>query len=95
MAALKNISDDILVSTIRERFLSDNIYTGLGSNALVALNPHKFITSNADNALVEYAAEYRDTAEEKEYHPPHIFQLANNAYYQMRRTNQDQSIVFR
>ncbi|KAF8314090.1 glycosyltransferase family 2 protein [Clavulina sp. PMI_390] len=94
LAALKNISDDIIVSTLRERFLSDNIYTALGSNALVALNPHKFIPANADSALVQYAAEYRDTAEERTTLPPHIFQLANNAYYHMRRTNQDQSIMF-
>lgn len=95
LSALKNISDDIIVSTLRERFLSDTIYTAVGSNALVALNPHKFIASNADSALVQYAAEYRDTAEDKTAQPPHIFQLANNAYYHMRRTNQDQCILFR
>jgi chitin synthase len=27
--------------------------------------------------------------------PPHIFQLANNAYYHMRRTTQDQCIILR
>ena len=31
--------------------------------------------------------------EEKEKLPPHIFQLANNAYYHMRRTTQDQSVI--
>lgn len=95
LAGLKNVSDDIIVSTLRERFLSDNVYTNIGSNALVALNPHKFIASNADSALVQYSAEYRETSEDKAHLPPHIFQLANNAYYHMRRTNQDQSIMFR
>ena len=95
LAALPNISEDTIVSTLRERFLTDNIYTALGSNALVALNPHKFIGSNADNALVQYAQEYRDTAEEKTFQTPHIYQLANNAYYHLRRTSRDQSILFR
>jgi chitin synthase len=95
LATFKNISDDIIVSTLRERFLSDTIYTSIGSNALVALNPHKYVASNSDSTLAQYAAEYRGTAEEEAQHPPHIFQLANNAYYHMRRTNQDQSILLR
>ena len=95
LAALPSISDDIIVSILRDRFLSDVIYTGIGTSALIAVNPHKFVTSNADSALVEYAAEYRETSEEKERLPPHIFQIANNAYYHMRRTSQDQSILMR
>ncbi|KAJ7506253.1 P-loop containing nucleoside triphosphate hydrolase protein, partial [Mycena galericulata] len=42
----------------------------------------------------QYAAEYRDMSEHRDPLPPHIFQLANNAYYHMKRTTQDQSIVF-
>lgn len=95
LTTLSTISDDIIVSCLRERFLSDNIYTNLGSSALVAVNPHKYVASNADSVLHKYAAEYRNTAEGTERLPPHIFQLANNAYYHMRRTTQDQSIVLR
>lgn len=46
LTAFKNISDDI-VSTLRQRFLSDTIYTSLGSNALVTLDPHKYVASNS------------------------------------------------
>ncbi|KAJ7828546.1 hypothetical protein B0H14DRAFT_2259530, partial [Mycena olivaceomarginata] len=42
----------------------------------------------------KYAANYRDTAEDKEQLPPQIFQLANNVYYHMRHTTQDQAIIF-
>ncbi len=96
LAHLTNISDDIIVACLRERFMSDNIYTNLGSSALVALNPHKYVSSNADSVLHKYAAEYRDTSGENYNNklPPHVFQLANNAYYHMRRTTQDQSIIF-
>ena len=75
--------------------MSDNIYTKIGSSALVAVNPHKYVPTSADSVLYKYTAEYRDTSGEKESLPPHIFQLANNAYYHMRRTTQDQCILFR
>ncbi|KAF9001145.1 glycosyltransferase family 2 protein [Cyathus striatus] len=54
-----------------------HLYTSIGTSGLVALNPHKYVASNADSTL-----------------PPHIFQLANNSYYHMRRTGQDQCVLF-
>jgi chitin synthase len=95
LTTLPDASDDIIVSCLRERFLTDNIYTAINSSALVAINPHKYVPSNADSVLFKYAAEYRSTSEQKTPLPPHIFQLANNAYYHMRRTAQDQCILLR
>lgn len=95
LAKLPNVSDDVIVSCLRERFMSDIIYTNLGTSSLVAVNPHKYVPSNADSVMHKYAAEHRNTVEDKELLPPHIFQLANNAYYHMRRTTQDQCIVLR
>jgi len=94
LSKLQNVTEDVLVACLRERFLNDVIYTGLGSSAVVALNPHKYVASNSDAVLATYAHEYRETAPTKALQPPHIFQLANNAYYNMRRTNQDQSVLF-
>ncbi|KAH8112775.1 glycosyltransferase family 2 protein [Phellopilus nigrolimitatus] len=93
LATLSPVSDDIIVSCLRERYHTDNVYVNVGSSAIVALNPHKYVDSNSDSVLMKYAAEYRDTSENKNYLPPHIFQLANNAYYHMRRTMQDQCIL--
>jgi chitin synthase len=95
LAALSSLSDDVIVACLRERFMSDTIYTNIGSSGLVALNPHKYVPTSADSVMHKYAAEYRNTSEDKEPLPPHIFQLANNAYYHMKRTTQDQSIIFR
>jgi len=95
LTQLPSISDDVIVACIRERFMSDKIYTNIGTSALVAINPHKYVSSSADSILHKYAAEYRDTSNETDKLPPHIFQLANNAYYHMKRTTQDQSIIFR
>jgi len=95
LSALPNVNDDLVVACLRERFMADTIYTGIGSSGLVALNPHKYVPSNADSTLQKYAAEYRDTSEHRDTTlPPHIFQLASNTYYLMRRTTQDQSMLF-
>ena len=95
LSKLSPIADDIIVSCLRERFMADNIYTNIGTSGLVSLNPHKYVPTNADSVLQKYAAEYRDTSEHKEPLPPHIVQIANNAYYHMRRTTQDQCLLFR
>lgn len=95
LAKLPTISDDVILSCIRDRFMTDQIYTAIGTSAIVSINPYKYVNSSADAVMVKYAAEYRDTAEEKTYMPPHVFQLANNAYYHMRRTGQDQGILIR
>ncbi|KJA23760.1 glycosyltransferase family 2 protein [Hypholoma sublateritium FD-334 SS-4] len=93
LAHLAQISDDIVVACLRERFMTDTIYTSVGTSGLIALNPHKYVSSNADSILHKYAAEYRDSSEHHERLSPHIFQMANDAYYHMRRTTQDQCIV--
>lgn len=95
LTSLTPVSDDIIVSCIRERFMTDNVYTNIGTSGLVAVNPHKYVSTNSDSVMHQYAAEYRETLEGKDPLPPHIFQMANNAYYHMRRTTQDQSVVFR
>ena len=93
LSQLPNVSDEFIVACLRERFLKDSIYTRVGSSAIVAINPYKHVASCSDAVLVSYAQEYRDTSATKTYKEPHIFQLANNAYYNMRRTGQDQCIL--
>ncbi|KAF8870157.1 P-loop containing nucleoside triphosphate hydrolase protein [Infundibulicybe gibba] len=83
-----------IVACLRERFMADTIHTNIGSSALVALNPHKYVLTSTDSIMHKYAAEYRDTSEHREKLPPHIFQTANNAYYHMKRTTQDQCLIF-
>ena len=69
--------------------MTDTIYTSVGSSALTAINPHKYVASNANLILQKYTAGYRDMAENKAPLPPHIFQLKN------MRHAPDQSLVIR
>jgi chitin synthase len=63
LVTLSPLSDDAIVSCIRERFLSDTIYTAISNTVLVAINPHKYVPSNADSVLHKYATEYRSISE--------------------------------
>jgi chitin synthase len=93
LAALPGLQDDVVVACLRERFMADTIYTRIGPAALVAVNPHKYVASDGDAVLHSYAQEFRDTQPGRTPLAPHVFQLANNAYYHMRRTAQDQCIL--
>lgn len=86
-----------MLACLRERYLASLPYTSISASTLVALNPHKYLPQNGDQALNQYAAEYRAMVPEgeREKLPPHIFRLAMNAYYHMRRTGSDQSILLR
>jgi len=45
------------------------------------------------SAAVSYVQEHRDTSTTKIYKELHIFQLANNSYYNMQSTGQGQCIL--
>lgn len=80
---------------LRDRYLLDLLYTSLGPSSLVAINPHKFIHANSDQTLSNYAQDHRNTEQGRDFLPPHVFQLAGKAYFDMTRTGRDQSILMR
>lgn len=71
------------------------------------MNPHAYLPINGDASLQDYVAEYyrsavddgvsRDGAEAmvKERLGPHVFRLTLGAYYNMKRTRQDQIVLMR
>ncbi|KAI7863303.1 chitin synthase-domain-containing protein [Spinellus fusiger] len=86
-------SEEAIVTTIRARFLQDKIYTRIRHSILLAVNPYKDIRSSIQDASANYLLEYKDT-ENRERLDPHLFQHVNQAYFHMRRTGKDQSVVF-
>ncbi|RXK42203.1 chitin synthase [Tremella mesenterica] len=97
-SALPSVAEDTIVATLRERYLASQPYTALSSSALVSVNPLTYLPVNGDAPLQDYVAEYHRNAVEdasgnKERLGPHIFRLALSAYYNMRRTRQDQIMV--
>ncbi|KAI8150030.1 chitin synthase-domain-containing protein [Fennellomyces sp. T-0311] len=98
---INNLTEEALVTTIRSRFLQDKIYTRIRNSTLIAVNPYKDILGpRLCETSEQYLAEYKDPAKDHQQHPhqqldPHIFQHVNQAYFHLRRTGHDQSIIFR
>jgi chitin synthase len=82
----------------------------MSAAALISLNPHKHFEANSDTSLAEYANAYWSIDEESlrgregedggwakgaDSTPPHIFKLAMDAYYHMKRTGTDQAIMIK
>ncbi|WVR04387.1 hypothetical protein IAU60_001389 [Kwoniella sp. DSM 27419] len=105
LCSLPSIAEDTVIVTLRDRYLSAQPYTALSPAALVSINPHTYLPINGDASLQDYVAEYyRSTADDNALREgdsspinnrlgPHIFQLALSAYYNMRRTRQDQIVL--
>ncbi|KAI9312902.1 chitin synthase-domain-containing protein [Dichotomocladium elegans] len=94
LATLSSLTDDSLCQCLRARYETYQVYTRLGANQLVALNPGKPLALNDDQTGLEYVASYKDTdVQQRVAQPPHVFDLANRAYFYMRRTGLDQAVV--
>ncbi|WWC67634.1 uncharacterized protein I206_101544 [Kwoniella pini CBS 10737] len=103
------LAEDTVLATLRERFLISQPYTTLSPSSLISVNPHAYLPLNGDASLQDYVAEYYrsqvDDETSRERDPesstksknsglgPHVFQLALDALYNMRRTRQDQIVV--
>ncbi|KAI9493414.1 chitin synthase-domain-containing protein [Zychaea mexicana] len=91
LAQLSSPTEDSITATLRVRFENDTIYTRINDGILVALNPYKDTLQS--HTSPEYVAEYKEIQTEAlEPLPPHLYQIANQAYLHMRRTGVDQSI---
>lgn len=95
LSQLSNVSLDTIFSVLRDRFFSSLPYTSLSDSVLISANPFGAPGNrNSDDTLREYTKDYRETSKPNRARlPPHIFQLACNAYFYLRRTGQDQSIL--
>ncbi|EPQ25921.1 uncharacterized protein PFL1_06595 [Pseudozyma flocculosa PF-1] len=96
ISQLSSINPDSIFSLLRDRFFSSLPYTALSDSILVSVNPYASSGNrNSDDTLREYTRNYRETSKQARGPdlPPHIFGLACDAYFYMRRTGQDQSIL--
>ncbi|KAG2220939.1 hypothetical protein INT45_010692 [Circinella minor] len=98
---INNLTEEAIVTTIRSRFLQDKIFTRIRNSTLIVVNPYKdLLTRSISEISEQYLAEYKEPAKLSDQQPlkqldPHIFQHVNQAYFHLRRTGNDQSIIFR
>lgn len=93
LASLAVVSEDAIVAQLQDRWSRDQVYTRIGADVLVAVNPVKAVASSTDDTCKQYANSAKDTNLDKAALPPHVFEMAASAYYHMLRTKTDQSLV--
>lgn len=106
LVELGHLTEDAIVNAIRTRFLQDKIYTRIRNATLVVVNPYKdIIGTSLAQVSEQYLNEYKEPARggtnnnnstsSSQLLDPHIFQHVNQAYFHMRRSGRDQSMIFR
>ncbi|KAM9848750.1 LOW QUALITY PROTEIN: unconventional myosin-IXb [Aulostomus maculatus] len=83
---LPNLNEDSILSNLRTRFYKKKIYTYAGS-ILIAINPFKFLPIYNPKYVKMYENHQLGKLE------PHIFAIADVAYYAMLRKKVNQCIV--
>jgi chitin synthase len=95
LSSIPNISEEKIVDILQAKFLNYNIYTNVGSCNLIAVNPFKQLAQNDAQTSDDYVTLYKSASPDNPVSStldPHVFELANRAYFHMRRTGNDQAI---
>ncbi|KAI5481543.1 chitin synthase, glycosyltransferase family 2 protein [Pseudohyphozyma bogoriensis] len=95
LPASVTLTADDLVPILRDRALEGLPFTELSSRVLVSVNPHQPTQATSDAQLLRWSAEYGDSGTDgvRGAFGPHLWATGSKAYFHMRRTGQDQSIV--
>lgn len=86
LVLLDVMSQPLILHNLKTRFAEGEIYTNVG-NILISLNPYKRLPLYTPSIIDDYR---RETVREL---PPHVFQIANNAYCGVLEKRAGQSIV--
>ncbi|CAG8714690.1 3246_t:CDS:2, partial [Acaulospora morrowiae] len=88
-------SEEEIITFLSARFKADLPYTRINASSLVIVNPNKPLEIMNDLSAKEYADQwYRDTSSENSTLQPHIYEFAAKIYLHMRRSAEDQSVIF-
>ncbi|CAG8448686.1 13567_t:CDS:10 [Ambispora leptoticha] len=88
-------SEDDVLQLLSNRYKADLPYTRINASTLVVVNPHKPLECMNDATAKDYAEQwYKDTSGNKSSLQPHVYELAARVYLHMRRSAEDQSVIF-
>ncbi|KAJ3298077.1 hypothetical protein HK104_011190 [Borealophlyctis nickersoniae] len=90
---LPSTKEEDVLANFKDRYSRNQVFTRIGATALVAVNPVKTLESFSDTTCTQYAEWAKDTSEDKQPLPAHVFELASSVFYHMLRNQQDQSII--
>ncbi|ORX48286.1 hypothetical protein DM01DRAFT_1309811 [Hesseltinella vesiculosa] len=90
LTQLETVDDDSLAAALKVRYDNGSVYVKVGDAIMIALNPNQ----DRQHESSQYVAAYKDTQGQVGALPPHVYEIANQAYMHMRRTGIDQSVLF-
>jgi chitin synthase len=89
-------SDEEIVQLLGARHKAGLPYTRINSSSLVVVNPYQPLECMNDASAKDYAEQwYRNLSGNKPSLQPHIYELAARVYLHMRRSAEDQCVIFR
>lgn len=92
LAEMSALDERTLLSALRDRYSSDQIYTYVGE-ILIATNPFRPLPIYGPLAVQRYKRQAAEGGETDEQHRPHIFAVARRAYGEMLTTQRNQVCV--
>lgn len=86
LADLTYLNEGSVLHNLKHRYINNTIYTYSGL-FLVAINPYKWLPIYTENDIQMYRNKKRSECS------PHIYAIADRAYHQMMKHDEDQSIL--
>jgi myosin V len=95
LCGMNNLHEAPLLSILKQRFYSDDIYTNTG-NVLISINPYKTISGLYEHPLVYLSKSSTPASTSSPDHPrppPHVYRVANHAFNCVMEGKSNQSVI--
>jgi myosin heavy subunit len=90
LISIDNPNDKSIVAHLSGSFNRDCTYFRIGESILLSLNPGRPLEQNSDSNAKTIGSAVKDGKDRQ----AHVFELAANAYFNMKTDKEDQSIIF-